>query len=325
MNRQVAQILIGATALTGAFFFGSVMQRRHGDLEKTSSNQPMLEHEDLVWHSGPENGSAQGSSSAANSPPSNSQLAIAESTAGRPTSPLTGTDESNARFPASGNERSAEGQLDPQTSQTVLERKVVQPDFSRWSNPSNAAGTDGERPSPMLPLTAPPPLLGNPAQPAGEITNRTAGPSDPLDPIVAGTKLPAAEPPASDPWTAPLSSVLLKPPTTSPIPAEGVKPDSEFAGKVPQPATAPAPAAPTRLATSELVPVNPSNLRKADVDTDSFRIHVTRPGDTLQALALKYYGKADYYLDIYLANQDQLESPIQLPVGKPLKIPDYGK
>ena len=40
---------------------------------------------------------------------------------------------------------------------------------------------------------------------------------------------------------------------------------------------------------------------------------------------LKYYGKADYYLDIYLANQDQLESPIQLPVGKPLKIPDYGK
>ena len=54
MNRQVAQILIGATALTGAFFFGSVMQRRHGDLEKTSSNQPMLEHEDLVWHSGPE-------------------------------------------------------------------------------------------------------------------------------------------------------------------------------------------------------------------------------------------------------------------------------
>lgn len=312
MNRQLAQILIGATALTGAFFFGSVMQRRHGDLDKTTSPQPMLENEDLVWHSAPDNRSsaAQSDESTNNPPPPQS---VAESTAGRPAKPVT---EGARQFTAEG------------SSQTnALERKVVQPDFSRWSTPASESTSELSRPSPMLPLAAPPPLLTETARPQVEPLTQSPGLADPTD--VAQSRqavAPDTATPDSDPWTAPLSSVLLKPSgsnpslpqlatTNSPAPVVGTA----------SPPVPTEPSTPARLAATELVPVNQANGRKAEVDTDSFRIHVTRPGDTLQSLALKYYGKPDFYLDIYLANQDQLESPIHLPAGKPLKIPDYGK
>lgn len=304
MNRQLAQILIGAAALTGAFFFGSVMQRRHGDLDKASSPQPMLENEDLVWHSAPDKRPSDAKEDADASSPA---LSIAESTAGQPSKPVT---EVPGHFGL--NEAAQSG---------ALERKVVQPDFSRWSTPAGAPPTDAERPSPMLPLAAPPALLTGPARPPGTLTPQAHPTPDPLDALSAAQKLPEA-----DPWTAPLSSVLLKPPSVDRSASPSAMPTpSAPALDAAQRQLPTEPPVQTRSAATELVPVNQASSRKAEVDTDSFRIHVARPGDTLQSLSLKYYGKPDFYLDIYLANQDQLASPIQLPTGKPLKIPDYGK
>ncbi len=51
--------------------------------------------------------------------------------------------------------------------------------------------------------------------------------------------------------------------------------------------------------------------------------HTSRPGDTLHAISNKYYGKPDYYLDIYFANRDQLQNPSVIPEGLQLKIPVY--
>jgi hypothetical protein len=57
------------------------------------------------------------------------------------------------------------------------------------------------------------------------------------------------------------------------------------------------------------------------VAESGFRIHVVRAGETLQSISGQYFGTADYYLDIYAANQDQLAGPSAGLSGLNLKIP----
>jgi nucleoid-associated protein YgaU len=49
--------------------------------------------------------------------------------------------------------------------------------------------------------------------------------------------------------------------------------------------------------------------------------HVVVSGDTLSALAKKYYGKASLYMKIFEANKDQLSNPDLIKVGQKLRIP----
>jgi len=51
------------------------------------------------------------------------------------------------------------------------------------------------------------------------------------------------------------------------------------------------------------------------------RIHLVIAGDTLSALAKKYYGDASKYNKIFEANRDQLNDPDKIKVGQKLKIP----
>jgi nucleoid-associated protein YgaU len=51
------------------------------------------------------------------------------------------------------------------------------------------------------------------------------------------------------------------------------------------------------------------------------RWHVVVSGDTLSALAKKYYGKASLYMKIFEANKDQLSNPDLIKVGQKLRIP----
>lgn len=51
------------------------------------------------------------------------------------------------------------------------------------------------------------------------------------------------------------------------------------------------------------------------------RTHRVTDGDSLQALAERYLGSADRYLEIYEANRDVLTSPQLLPIGAELRIP----
>jgi len=50
-------------------------------------------------------------------------------------------------------------------------------------------------------------------------------------------------------------------------------------------------------------------------------IHVVVSGDTLGALAKKYYGKASLYMKIFEANKDILKNPDLIKVGQKLRIP----
>ena len=52
------------------------------------------------------------------------------------------------------------------------------------------------------------------------------------------------------------------------------------------------------------------------------RIHEVVSGDTLGALAKKYYGNAGKYMKIFEANRDILTDPNLIKVGQKLKIPE---
>ena len=59
------------------------------------------------------------------------------------------------------------------------------------------------------------------------------------------------------------------------------------------------------------------------LETNRFVRHRSKPGETLQRVSRQYYGKPDFYLDIYLANQDVLRNPGRIPTGTSLRIPVY--
>jgi len=52
------------------------------------------------------------------------------------------------------------------------------------------------------------------------------------------------------------------------------------------------------------------------------KIHVVEKGDTLSAIAKKYYGKANAYMKIFDANKDVLTDPDKIKPGQKLRIPD---
>lgn len=52
------------------------------------------------------------------------------------------------------------------------------------------------------------------------------------------------------------------------------------------------------------------------------KVHVVEKGDTLSAIAKKYYGKASLYTKIFEANRDVLTDPDRIKPGQKLRIPD---
>lgn len=63
---------------------------------------------------------------------------------------------------------------------------------------------------------------------------------------------------------------------------------------------------------------------KADIKVENnnyLDVYTVQKGDTLSALAKKYYKNAGAYMDIFNANKDQLKNPDMIQVGQSLKIP----
>ena len=50
-----------------------------------------------------------------------------------------------------------------------------------------------------------------------------------------------------------------------------------------------------------------------------------QPGDTLSAIAKKFLGNANDYMDIFNANRDQLTDPDKIKPGQVLKIPQHAR
>lgn len=81
----------------------------------------------------------------------------------------------------------------------------------------------------------------------------------------------------------------------------------------------PKPAAEPRVAAGPAVP--PPAASKAAPAAGGERFHEVVKGDTLSALAKKYYGDGNKYMKIFDANKDQLKDPDKIKVGQRLRIP----
>lgn len=64
-------------------------------------------------------------------------------------------------------------------------------------------------------------------------------------------------------------------------------------------------------------PVQPPTPQKTQEET----IYTVQKGDTLSALAQRFYGKASLYPKIFEANRDVLSNPDLIKIGQKLRIP----
>lgn len=76
-------------------------------------------------------------------------------------------------------------------------------------------------------------------------------------------------------------------------------------------------------AKSQFVRLKRPSDSRITLGTTKFKSYRTLRGDSLQKISTRYYGRPDFYLDVYLANQDQLRNPAEVPSGITLKIPVY--
>lgn len=70
----------------------------------------------------------------------------------------------------------------------------------------------------------------------------------------------------------------------------------------------------------DLVPVRHRESRLT-TEVTKFIDYTTVFGDTLHGLSSRFFGKPDYYLDIYLANKEKFTNPAKVPVNTKLRIP----
>ena len=75
----------------------------------------------------------------------------------------------------------------------------------------------------------------------------------------------------------------------------------------------------------KMTTVRSRKTRTVELETNEFRRHETKEGESLQDISKLYYGTPNFYLDIYLANQDLLKNPVTVDSGLVLRIPSYKK
>jgi nucleoid-associated protein YgaU len=61
--------------------------------------------------------------------------------------------------------------------------------------------------------------------------------------------------------------------------------------------------------------------KPADPALDATQWHVVAAGENLSKIAVKYYGDASLYTQIFEANKDVLKDPNLIRVGQKLRIP----
>ena len=66
----------------------------------------------------------------------------------------------------------------------------------------------------------------------------------------------------------------------------------------------------------------PAKKATRTVEAHEGRRHVVEEGDTLFSLAVRYYGTADRFVEIYRVNREALTTPDHLEPGTVLTIPD---
>ncbi len=75
-----------------------------------------------------------------------------------------------------------------------------------------------------------------------------------------------------------------------------------------------------RIRVAEPAPA-PAEAQAEATPAEEVELYEVRPGDTLGAIARRFYGKASLYPRIFDANRDILDDPNLIKVGQKLKIP----
>jgi nucleoid-associated protein YgaU len=73
------------------------------------------------------------------------------------------------------------------------------------------------------------------------------------------------------------------------------------------------------------VPPQPQATRATGQQQPTATTHTVQPGDTLSAIARKYLGNANAYMDIFNANADKLSDPNVIRPGQVLTIPQLAR
>lgn len=89
----------------------------------------------------------------------------------------------------------------------------------------------------------------------------------------------------------------------------------------PPPSPAPAPATAIAAPSTSPPAIMAAAVEESPPESPRVRLHVVQRGDTLQSLALRYYGTRSAWERIYQANRSGLPSKDQLRVGQQLMIP----
>lgn len=76
-------------------------------------------------------------------------------------------------------------------------------------------------------------------------------------------------------------------------------------------------------ARTRLTRLRDQTIEKISLGTTKFADHVVENGESLQAIATRYFGKPDFYLDIYMANRDRLKFPGDIRDGMVIRVPIY--
>lgn len=160
------------------------------------------------------------------------------------------------------------------------------------------------------PAVLPPPPGAGTAAPAPAPRAATPAPPPPA-PQTAGTGLraPAAE----------TSAVLRPPPPSVPAPRAASASDTGMADWTPS-ATPPAPA-------RSVPPLPDSGMMEEEEETpepprsDSLRIYVVSPGDTLSSIAMRELGSGFLADNIFLLNRDVIDDPDHLMAGVKIRLP----
>ncbi len=227
----------------------------------------------------------------------------------------------------------------PPVNGTAMEKRIIQPDFSELAAAAETKklldqlDTNAESNAAPLntlpnvgaiqPLPSQQPLPANTANEANEFQGSWV-----TQPTTLADALPNTSAPLPDANTAtlPLGSVLppvanpLAPSLNSaanPLPILPPVPTNDLAH------TQSAPISPSDSASTSTTALKPIDNRKIAIDPNSFLTYRSKLGDSLQSISIKYFGKPDYYLDIYLANRTLLSNPATVPTGVDLRIPVY--
>lgn len=280
-SRGVAQIFIGAGCLAGAWYFGHLSSAQTEPDPATA--RPELRSEDLVWNE-----------------------------AGPVAPPLKDIPGEGIASPAGSGSEFAERPMPP-TGQGPM---IVEPDFSPLVDRMATAGSGGFSSVPQ-----PGDGEGKSGTIAGQETADWPGSApDRLAKQVGSAGLvPLDEMP---PGFSPLADERTRPENGAPVGVGGrfqtLRPpvDPVENSILQRPSVAG-----QEPAVGDWQPIAPRTAESTALGADGFRVHVVRPGETLQSLSRHYFGSPDYYLDIYSVNQDVLQSPGSIRTGQSLKIP----